>query len=245
MHQYFIKKIDNQKTVIFYDDDVFKITKVHRIKIHEEICVLYNEEKFIAQITNLKPLTAQVVRKIINIERAYNLDVFLGSLKAKPFEDAINKLTQLNVQSCAQLVLQRSYDCKQIKTERINKIIETATNQAKRNDLMIFQSNTSFQTLCDQIPLYDVVFVAYENNEPKYIYDLLIDWTKLKKIAVIIGGEGGFSDSEISQLRTYKNVFCVKLSPTILRAETAAVYLCSVLDQYLNFQRRSHETKTN
>ncbi|MCV3728696.1 RsmE family RNA methyltransferase [Ureaplasma miroungigenitalium] len=245
MHQYLVKKIDKQKNVIFHEDDIFKITKVHRIKLYEEVCVLYNQEKFIAKITNLKPLTAEVVGLWTNIQRQYDLDVFLGSLKAKPFEDAINKLTQLNVRTCAQLILQRSYDCEQIKTERIHKIIETATNQAKRNDLMTFQANVRFQDLCEQINMYDAVFVAYENNAPTYIYDLQTNWTKLEKIAVVIGGEGGFSDTEITQLQTYKNVFCIKLSPTILRAETAAVYLCSVLDQYLNFQRRSHETKTN
>ena len=44
-----------------------------------------------------------------------------------------------------------------------------------------------------------------------------------EKVALLVGPEGGFSDSERNLLRTKKNVLPVSLGNRILRAETAAV----------------------
>ena len=44
-----------------------------------------------------------------------------------------------------------------------------------------------------------------------------------EKVAILVGPEGGFSDSERKLLRAKKNILPVSLGNRILRAETAAV----------------------
>ncbi|MCV3743499.1 16S rRNA (uracil(1498)-N(3))-methyltransferase [Ureaplasma sp. ES3154-GEN] len=245
MHQYNILRIDRKQHVIFDPEDVFKITKVHRIRINEEIYVLWNNKKYLAVIRSIAPLRAEVLRQIQANERRYSLDVYLGSLKPKPFEDAVNKLVQLNVYQIHQLILDRTYDEHQIRTERIQKITNEATSQSKRYDQVLYYPNIPFNKMLSQLHQYDAVFVANEKNEEVYLYDLKIRWSFVKNVAIIIGGEGGFTGDEITRLKANRNVYMIKLTPTILRAETAAVYLTSVLDQFLNYQRREDETKVN
>jgi len=44
-----------------------------------------------------------------------------------------------------------------------------------------------------------------------------------RKLALLVGPEGGFSDAERSQLRALPFVTAIPLGPRILRADTAAV----------------------
>ena len=44
-----------------------------------------------------------------------------------------------------------------------------------------------------------------------------------EKVAILVGPEGGFSDSERKLLRAKKNILPVSLGNRMLRAETAAV----------------------
>ena len=67
-----------------------------------------------------------------------------------------------------------------------------------------------------------MIIFCDESLESKNInYGLLSK--KPKKVAILVGPEGGFSDSERNLLRTKKNVLPVSLGNRILRAETAAV----------------------
>jgi len=47
--------------------------------------------------------------------------------------------------------------------------------------------------------------------------------TKSDKWAILIGPEGGFSDSEVMHLKSLEFVTSISLGPRILRADTAAV----------------------
>ena len=51
----------------------------------------------------------------------------------------------------------------------------------------------------------------------------------INNIGIIIGAEGGFLESEAEELNKLDNVCCVSLGERILRAETAAINLLSIL----------------
>ena len=74
---------------------------------------------------------------------------------------------------------------------------------------------------------FDRVFVLYENQEHKSIYDYNINNIQ-GRIAVIVGPEGGFEESEISFLNQIQ-AEVITLGPRIMRTETAALNFISVL----------------
>ena len=68
---------------------------------------------------------------------------------------------------------------------------------------------------------FDLVLFPYENETGRTIKDSLRNLNnKPETVAIVIGPEGGFSDSEAEDLRKYE---CVSLGKTILRTETAGI----------------------
>ena len=52
---------------------------------------------------------------------------------------------------------------------------------------------------------------------------------KNKKIACVVGSEGGFCDSEIEAISKKENVVSISLGSRILRSETASVVLPTII----------------
>ena len=74
---------------------------------------------------------------------------------------------------------------------------------------------------------YDMVIVAYENEENRTIKDA-IRGKELKNIAVVIGPEGGLDSTEIAGLKALDSEI-VSLGKTILRTETAGPIAISMI----------------
>jgi 16S rRNA (uracil1498-N3)-methyltransferase len=75
------------------------------------------------------------------------------------------------------------------------------------------------------------VLVPYENAENYGIKKVVIDKCKgrdIKKIAILIGPEGGFEEEEIEILKDL-NCEIVTLGPRILRTETAGMVAMSLI----------------
>ena len=78
------------------------------------------------------------------------------------------------------------------------------------------------------VDMYDVVLVAYENEEHNMLKAELKKLESQNKqeynIAIVIGPEGGISEKEI-ELLDEKNVKFVSLGKRILRTETAGLVM--------------------
>ena len=73
---------------------------------------------------------------------------------------------------------------------------------------------------------YDVVLVAYENEEKNMLKQELkkLQGKDRYKIAIVIGPEGGISEKEIEILKNMGTSF-VSLGKRILRTETAGIVM--------------------
>ena len=92
---------------------------------------------------------------------------------------------------------------------------------------MQIQETLSFDEMCDGLADFDAVIIAYEKDATN-AKNVLSKLNIKQKIAVIIGGEGGFSLDEIKKLNA-KNIKFVSLGNLILRAETAVISLVSAI----------------
>ena len=77
---------------------------------------------------------------------------------------------------------------------------------------------------------YDIVLFANETEQNERIYDTLNKNKQAKKIGIIIGPEGGFTNEEIELLKTVSH--SISLGKRILRTETAGIYLCSIINDF-------------
>jgi len=113
------------------------------------------------------------------------------------------------------------------KVERWQKIVQEASEQSRRNMVPEITDVCDLHTL--DIPSYDAVFVAYEQEqESKSLHKLLEEHT-YQNILLLIGPEGGFHPKEIEALSKHTNVHLVGLGKRILRSETASSYFLRVV----------------
>ncbi|NKB77454.1 MAG: RsmE family RNA methyltransferase [Gammaproteobacteria bacterium] len=78
----------------------------------------------------------------------------------------------------------------------------------------------------------DNTLLLYADHQGQVVGDLqLADFQRLRKIILVVGPEGGFSDQEMLSLRQSSGI-SIKLGGLILRTESAAISLLSSLNQF-------------
>ena len=113
------------------------------------------------------------------------------------------------------------------KTERYGKIAKEASEQCHRAKALRVYPPLSLRDL--PYGDYDRVWVCYEASGPgETLREAVKKASPAERILVLVGPEGGIDPSEIAFLKT-KNAEIVDLGERILRAETASLYLLSVL----------------
>ena len=77
---------------------------------------------------------------------------------------------------------------------------------------------------------FDLKLIAYENADKiaNNLASVCVQHKDAKKILVLIGPEGGFSESEVTKALS-NGFICVSLGKSILRAETAAISAINML----------------
>ena len=117
------------------------------------------------------------------------------------------------------------------KVDRWQKIAEVAAKQSHRDLIPEVKNIINIKNICDLIQDYDVVLLAYENEENNYIKNELQNIKNSKeklKIAVIIGPEGGIEEEEIKILEEAGSKV-ISLGKRILRTETVALQVSSII----------------
>ena len=224
MHKFFAKKIINNLVSFNYDDENH-IIKVLRYKVGQELIVNFNNERFLCCIVSIKPLRAKIIKKLVINENNFILNVYIASIKIPSIELAIKKSVELGVNSFN--IFYASLSQKNIKhnLDRYYKIVESCSKQSNRNKLMDIKI---IDDITNKIKINDINLVADFNDNSTNLVEL-INSKKTNSIGIIIGPEGGFSTEDLIKLKS-NNTYIINLTNTILRSETALIYVVSVID---------------
>jgi 16S rRNA (uracil1498-N3)-methyltransferase len=113
---------------------------------------------------------------------------------------------------------------------KLQKIADEACKQCGRTDTVEVATFVNFKDLEKEFILEDKVFFAYEASKESLRVEINEAKEKdLKNIGIVIGAEGGFTPKEAEELKEIENVAVVGLGERILRAETAALNLISII----------------
>ncbi|WP_068268540.1 RsmE family RNA methyltransferase [Caviibacter abscessus] len=222
------ENIKNGDIHIYDKKDINHIVNVHRCNINDEIRVVDNEYEYIAKIFSISK--KEIILKIINkFENKYslniNIDAAISLIKNDKMNLIIQKLTELGIRNIIPIKTKRVVVKINDSKEKWNDIVKESMKQCQA----VQKTNITPITTLNKIDLkaYDKVIYLYENsNSSKKITDI-IDKND-KNILYVIGPEGGFDISEIEYLKS-KNTYEISLGPRILRAETAAITVASII----------------
>lgn len=230
----------NENKINIIGEDVNHIKNVLRCNIGEEIDICI-EENGINYLCKIEEISKDVIicEKIEEIESKaesnIDLTIYQGLPKSDKMELIIQKCTELGVKKIVPVEMERSIvklsgkdEVKKI--ERWQKISEMAAKQSKRDLIPEISHIENIKKLCENIEKYDIVFVAYEDENQTYLKQELINLKSIKnpKIAVVVGPEGGFDTKEINTLKE-SGAKIVTLGNRILRTETAPIVLASII----------------
>lgn len=162
------------------------------------------------------------------------ITLFQALLKSDKMEFVIQKSVELGVSSIIpfsskNVVVKLDGKDKVKKVERWQKISVEASKQCGRSDIVSIGEVVEFREMLALLNDYDLVLLAYE-NETENLKKILKERSEDKKIAIIIGAEGGFDVTEVEQIVGQgEKVKSISLGERILRAETASLCMLSIL----------------
>ena len=105
------------------------------------------------------------------------------------------------------------------KRDRFQRIAAEAAKQSGRAIIPEIGTPLSVNQLCAELPSYDLALVPWEEERGNGIR---AKWRGEKRVAFVIGPEGGISPEEIEQMKAAGAV-PVTLGPRIFRTETAGL----------------------
>lgn len=230
-----------QKTIIIDDrNDLHHMIKVLRLKEGDEVDVSDTVEwEYHAKITSLEKDEAQLEildKQAFAAEPDVEVTLFQGIPKSGKMETIIQKCVELGVHDMVPVFMDRTVVVDRgnfgKKIERWNKVSAEAVKQCRRGIIPEVTDAVKMDEVYDAFADYDLVLFPYENEKGKTIKEALLTSTnplyeevtgsKLEKIAIIIGPEGGFSDEEAEKIVAAGGE-SVSLGKTILRTETAGM----------------------
>ena len=158
-------------------------------------------------------------------------------LKEKKMDRLLRHLCELGLTRWMPFISERSVarpDEKRssARAQRWNKIVTESCKQCRRSKLPEISKIMAFEEVLEYGSAYDLQIVFYENESATLRSLMPADPASFpRKILLILGPEGGFTDQEIENARA-AGCIVAGLGSRILRAETAAIAACT-LTQFL------------
>jgi 16S rRNA (uracil1498-N3)-methyltransferase len=241
MRYFFIETSEREDSILsITGPDARHIKTVLRMK-PGDIIGLFDGKGFEyeAKIIDLSPGRVQVslIRRFESTsESPVQIIVAQAFLKEKKMDGLVRQLSELGIVKWVPFIAERSVprpDKKQLlaRTKRWGKIAKEALKQCKRGRIMEIGETVSFEEMLNQGQFCDLKIAFWEDELQPLHANLPGSNGQIHTIFALIGPEGGFTQKEIEKARDH-GFITVGLGPRILRAETAAVAAC-VLMQYL------------
>lgn len=224
---YYNGELKQGNIVVLEGDEFHHLKNVMRTNVGDLVS-LFNGTKIdaIAQVKNISKNKAELyIQEILenNSEPAIEVTLFQAVCKGDKLSLITQKITELGATNMTVFYSQYTdIKDKTSKLDKLERVSISASKQCGRSSILNVEGVVSFAEMLNKAKVLDKVFVAYENADQTSLYDSLSKNANYKKIGVIIGAEGGFSEKEIEIINENKFEI-VTLGKRILRTETAAI----------------------
>ena len=238
MYHFFVPEgPDEAGQIHITGSDVHHIRSVLRMKPGEQVVISDGRDKdYYCKITELNPgeIRVQVLKETEAAELPARLILYQGLPKGEKMELIIQKAVELGACRIVPVAMKRSVvklDEKKAraKTTRWNTIAESAAKQSGRSICPEVMLPLPFAEAIQESGNADRILVPYENARGMAATKEQVEAVRSgMDIAVFIGPEGGFEETEVEEARA-AGFYPVSLGKRILRTETAGLTMLSIL----------------
>ena len=203
---------------------VQRITTILRLKPGGSI-ILFNQThhaRFTCALFSRKEVSGTLGTLQKNKELTPHITVLLPLLKRDALEAAVYGLTECGANSIQLITTEKVHRKwqRQKELERLQRIIIAAAEQSKHFALPTLLAPINLQEAVEQLGGTQLLFADAKGGR--------LPLLKSGKVNLLVGPEGDLSLSE-KEFITQKNALFFKLTPTILRAQQAAIIALSLL----------------
>jgi len=159
-------------------------------------------------------------------ESPLGIDLYQALPERERFELVLEKATELGVgrivpfESCRSITLEQR-DARQKKSHRWPHVLLRAARQCRRSELPCLFAVSGWDQVLYLARQADLALLLYEREEGWRLGEIL-EGERPRRVALIVGPEGGFATEEVEEARQL-GIVPVSLGPRLLRTETAAM----------------------
>lgn len=236
MYHFFVSEEQiNGENAYIEGSDVNHIANVLRMKPGEELLIsVKGDWDYLCKIVDIETdrVNLKVLESMEQRELPVNITLLQGIPKSDKLEMIIQKAVELGVSEIIPVKTKRvvvKIDEKKVDTKvnRWNAIAESAAKQSKRSIIPKVHEPMSIDNALEIVKDFGVKLIPYENADGiDKTRKILDNMDKTKNIAVFIGPEGGFEESEVDSIKN-SGFEVITLGKRILRTETAGLALLS------------------
>lgn len=242
MHRFFMEVEDARdaiEVVLKNSETVNHLVRVLRVKTGEAVEIVTSETTIIGQVSAIGldsvAVAIQTEEKHAN-ESPIQIDLFQCLPKGQKLELIIQKNVELGVHGFYLVASKRcivDYKPKDVpkKLERLDRIAKEAAKQSKRDIIPKVHGILTIKDTINKIDDYNQFLVLYEREDSEGLKARLAALGG-KKIAILIGPEGGLDQSEVDGL-IQAGALSTTLGKRILRTETAGFVAVSCIQYHV------------
>jgi len=195
-----------------------------RINIGKSFSLFNQSGEWEAKVENIDKGIVEflVIKKLRSANREKEIWLAFAPIKLNYLNLMIQKATEIGVTRFIPLLTERTI-VRKLNEKRINKIIIEASEQSNRLKVPSLDKLTKLDTFLKSNQNANIIFGDLNTNNKK------IDVKNKNPLCVLIGPEGDFSLKEREGILKLKNIIPLKINDNILRSETAAISMISII----------------
>ena len=200
------------------------LSKVMRINIGKSFSLFNQSGEWEAKVENIDKGIVEflVIKKLRSANKEKEIWLAFAPIKLNYLNLMIQKATEIGVTRFIPLLTERTI-VRKLNEKRINKIIIEASEQSNRLKVPSLDKLTKLDTFLKSNQNANIIFGDLNTNNKK------IDIKNKNPLCVLIGPEGDFSLKEREGILKLKNIIPLKINDNILRSETAAISMISII----------------
>ncbi len=229
LHRFYVEQPLGEEVVIDNVPLIQQWTKVFRYTTDDSV-ILFNGNGLDTTYTLESVANKQcILRKSMSTASfvpTKNITLYLSLIKKDNFELVVQKATELGVARIVPVISERS-EKKNLNESRLLKIAIEAAEQCGRGDIPKLAEIITLDEAISETEKHDSLSMLLQMGGEN-ISTVLSENKNIMEFSIFIGPEGGWSKYEEEKLT--EQLKCkVSLTRTVLRAETAAIAILSLL----------------
>ena len=222
---YFDKKLSPNIMIYIKEKQHHFLKNVLRIKVKDSITVFDGVTgEWLSEVISINRdnVVLQIKKKISEIEEETDLWLIFSPIKLFRMNITIQKATELGVSQFIPCITQNT-NLTKINMRNLYMNIVEAAEQSERLTLPKLNEVVNLNNLLRDFPKDRGLIFCNENdkNLPSIFKALENKSSIFKKWAILIGPEGGFSETETKEILSISSSIPVSLGKRILRSDTA------------------------